>query len=280
MAIVTTAAFSEGCGEPVAEFREVKGIHEKVSEAELKQFVRIVESLPGKKLPDFPAAYRPLPNWNSQRTLPVNELTKEEQKLLDEAWKVETLARHLEQNRHLTKALSRERISREQFVGLLLAIGAARSRSLLRKDQSLDAVVSRGQEVRSRLLKDDRTFATLGRGARYAVLRLAGWITREDRALLLKEVPPENIALVKQHAESLDKVLPKYFRINPLDAIIDLLEVQGMPFEELAASGRDDEITWGPDDNPIIGGTNSDLQPASRQTPSPPTVRPMTAETN
>jgi hypothetical protein len=251
--LILALALLAGCGKPAIEFREVKRVHDKVTEAEMQRFLRIVHSLPDKKLPDFPPVYRSLPNWAQERTLPVNELAKEEQELLDEAWDVDALARHLKGNRHLEQAVRREQLTLEQFVGLMLAIGAARSRSALRKNQDLETVIKHGETVARQLDKDNRKFANLSREARYTVLRHAGWITRVDRAALLKEVPPENIALVEAHAAQLDKVLPEYFRTNPLDSIADLLEEHGMPFEELPASGRDDEITWGPDDNPLVG---------------------------
>jgi hypothetical protein len=263
--LILLIATLAGCGKQSLEFREVKRVHDKVTEAELKRFLRIVDSLPDKKLPDFPPVYRPLPNWAPGRTLPVNELAKEEQELLDEAWDVDALARQLKGNRTLDRAVRREQLTLEQFVGLMLAIGAARSRSMLRKDQDLDAVIKHGETVSAQLEKDTRKFANLSREARYSVLRHAGWITRVHRASLLKEVPPENIALVKANAARLDKVLPEYFRVNPLDAIADLLEEQGMPFEELPPSGRDDEITWGPDDNPLSGApsSNGDAKPGT-----------------
>lgn len=269
--LVLALASLAGCSKQSIEFREVKRVHDKVTEAELSRFLRIVDSLPDKKLPDFPPVYRPLPNWAPERTLPVNELAKEEQELLDEAWDVDALARHLKGNRHLERAVRREQLTLEQFVGLMLAIGAARSRSRLRKDQDLQTAIKHGEAVTAQLEKDNRKFANLSREARYAVLRRAGSITRVHRAALLKEVPPENIALVKSHAERLDKVLPDYFHVNPLDSIADLLEEQGMPFEELPSSGRDAEITWGPDDNPLLG-TRSRSGSAEHVPLAPPAV--------
>jgi hypothetical protein len=271
--LLLLAASLIGCGRPGLEFREVKRVHDKVTEAELKRFLRIVDSLPDKKLPDFPPVYRPLPNWAPARTLPVNELAKEERELLDEAWDVDALARSLKTNRHLEQAVRNEQLTMQQFAGLMLSIGAARSRCFLRKDQDLDAVVKRGREAAVQLEKDNRKYANLGREARFTVLRRAGWITRVHRATLLKEVPPENVALVKAHAAQLDAVLPEYFRVNPLDAIADLLEERGMPFEEPPGSVRDDELTWGPDDNPLVGtaAVKADPQPGS---PTPPAAKP------
>ena len=255
------AACLAGCGRAELDFREIKRVHDKVTDDELQRFLRIVDSLPEKKLPDFPPVYRPLPNWAPARTLPVNELAKEERELLDEGWDVEALARSLKTDRYLEQAVRNEQLTLKQFAGLLLSLGAARSHSILRKDQDLDAVIKRGRDAALRLEKDNRKFANLGREVRFTVLRRAGWITRVHRATLLKEVPPENVALVKSHAEQLDAILPEYFRTNPLDDIADLLEERGMPFEEPPGSVRDDELTWGPDDNPLVGKAAAEANP-------------------
>lgn len=232
-----------GCQEDVTYYREVKRIHEKVSESEMQRFVRIVEKLPEKKLPEL-SVYRPLPDWIPQRTLPVDELVKEEQKLLERGWDVEWQTEQLKRNRHLVEALRRENTTIEQFAGLTLAIGAALSRSQLREEQDLETILNRGRVVAARLLHDQRTFAKLTRDERYTVLRKAAWLTRLDRASRLADVPPENLALIEKHQKELAAIFPKEFLKNPLDDIADLLEEKGMPFEQLDSSGRDEDLTW------------------------------------
>ena len=237
-----------GCGPSQLEYTEVKRINEKVTAAELNQFLRIIESLPDKKLPPMPTVYAPLPQWKPSRTLPVNELLNEEQESLDQRWSVEWIARQMKRNRPLQRALRRENITREQFLGLTLAIGVSLSRSRLRVHQNLAEVISRG-ENNLRVLRQDpryeRTFSKLRREGQHSILRSAGWVTRIDRARRLKEVPPENIALVKKHFDELKRIFPKYFVENPLDAVADLLEEHGVPFEELNGVS-DADITWVP----------------------------------
>ena len=46
----------------------------------------------------------------------------------------------------------------------------------------------------------------------------------------------------------LEPIFPGEFTSNPLDAVVDLLEEQGLPFEELAESGSDDQIEWNADE--------------------------------
>ena len=232
-----------GCREDVTHYREVKRIHEKVTEKEMQQFLAVVGELPDGKLPEL-AVYRPLPNWNPRRTLPVGELVKEEQKLLERGWDVEWHEGQLKRNRHLVRALSKHKLTLQQFIGLTLAIGAAVSRSALRDDQEPEQYVSKGKQNISDLMKDERTFAKLSREDRFNVHRKAGWLTRSDRATRLLDVPPENIILVRKHSEKLAEIFPQEFRINPLDGIADLLAERGMPFEELDSSGRDADLTW------------------------------------
>ena len=260
--LATVLVLASSCQRGPGDFHEVKRIHEKVTKAELEQFFRIIDALPDKKLPELPPVLRPLPNWNPERTLPVSELANEEKKALESAWKVDSLTRVLKRNKDLQRALQSEQMTLKQFIGLTLAIGAACSRSQLRANQNLNDVIARGREVLDetpQIQKDDRNFAQLSREARFTVLRRAGWLTRIDRANRLKDVPPENIALVRAHAKQLDKILPKQFLENPLDTVADLLEERGMPFEELDSSGRDDKISWGPEDNPIIGTDKPDV---------------------
>ena len=243
------------CQKAQLEFREVKRLHEKVTETEMKQFLRIVEALPNKELPPLPPVLRPLPNWNSGRTLPVKELVNEERKLLAEGWDVNSIANRWKKYGSLQRAVEREELTLEQFIGLMLSIGAATSRSKVRPDQKLAEFARSGKSEVKSLQNDDRPFAKLSREVRYAVLQRSGGLTRIDRAERLKDVPPENIDLVTRYADKLEKVLPHYFLENPIDAVADRLAEQGMPFEELPSTGRDDEIIWSPEDSPIVPAT-------------------------
>lgn len=241
-----------GCGEEQLEFTETKRINEKVTEAELQTFLRIVESLPDQQLPDVPPVFAPPPVWNQSRTLPVGELVNEEQNLLAERWTAEWMARHLQRNRPLARALRREEMTLEQFVGFTLAIGAALARNTIRDNQDLDEILKKGHAAVERLRRDTRPFSSLRQDGRYYILWQAEWITRIDRVERLKQVPPENIALVRAHREKLEEIFPAEFATNPLDAVVDLLEEKGLPFEELAGSGSDAEIDWEADEA-IVG---------------------------
>lgn len=242
-----------GCREEPLEFTEVKRVDEAVTGAELDVFLRLIDSVPKQQLPPFPPLFAPPPEWD-ESTLPVSELVSREERLIREHRSVAALARSLERNRPLQRALERERMTPEQFTGLSLALGAALSYATLREEQvrDLDRLIARGESVLRRLRQENRTFSTLRDEQKYAVLEDAVWLTRLDRAAHLKLVPSRNVELVKSRRERLVSIFPESFRTNPLDTVADILEERGVPFEELPESGSDDTIEWSRDDA-IVG---------------------------
>ena len=55
----------------------------------------MVDELPERKLPEMPLIFKRPPSWDEQRTLPVNELVREETDELEKLWNDEHLIRHL-----------------------------------------------------------------------------------------------------------------------------------------------------------------------------------------
>lgn len=252
-----------GCAEEALDFTEVKRIDERVSESELRTFIRIVEGLPDKKLPALPPVFAPPPRWNRARTFPIKELVNEEKIRIDEHWTVDWLARQLPRSRMLEQRLRMERMTREQFVSLAVAIGVALSAATLREEQDLDLVIDRGERAIEKLRADNNPFNSLNEEGMHYVLQQAVWITRVDRAKHLRLVPPENVRLVTKYADVLRPMFPEQFTENPLDAVADLLEERGMPFEETPESGGDNQIEWDPADA-IIGTDEPDGGLAAR----------------
>ena len=244
--------FCFGCSEESLKYTEVKRPNEKVTEEEYEAFIRVIDSLPEKKLPEFTSVLVPAPKWLKSRTLRINDLVSEAEIEISDRWKVEWLARQLKRNRSLQRTLRREKMTTEQFVGLTLTIGVALNRNTIRKNQDLNQLVKTGDEIVRQLKTDNRLFHKLKEEGRHAVLRDAVWITRIDRAKRLLQVPPENMELAETHEEELVKIFPNYFSINPLDELIDNLEEFGIPFESLPDSGFD-EITQWEKLNPIVG---------------------------
>lgn len=260
VAPLVVAAFVAGCDGKPLDYLEVKRIHEPIHESEAKAFLQIVESLPDGKLPPMERVFLNPPDWNESRTLPVNDLVIEEQNRLNDCWDVSRLAREWTNNRALQRALRRERITLEQFAGLTLTFGAALSRSKVRDDQDLSRLRDNGTSEIALLREDSRSFASLSEDARHYVLQRAIWITRRDRADRLLRVPVENVDRVERLGEILCNVFPSEFSVNAFDGIIDRLEEQGIPFEELPASGRDDEIEWRAEDALIGKDVSGHLQ--------------------
>jgi len=238
-----------GCAKEQLEYTEVKRIDEKVTEPELQVFLRIVRALPGERLPEMPPVFAPPPDWNSSRTLPVNELVAAEaNRLAMRRNSVQWISQHLQRNRPLQRALRREQMTADQFVGLSLALGVAMARNTLREDRDLDEIIRQGREAVDRLRALTAPFNSLSPDAMHHIREEAVWLTRIDRARRLRAVPPENAYLIAQHGEELQDVFPEEFTTNPLDAVADLLSEKGLPFHETEKSGFDDAIEWSRDD--------------------------------
>lgn len=250
--VLATATVLSGCEDPTLKFTEVKRVSEEVTPGELRTFFEIVEHLPDKTLPSFPDLYLPLPNWNAERTLPISDLVDAEQLSLAERWETQHLVDALPQSRRLDRWLLRKRMTREQFVGLTLAIGAALSRSTVRENQDLAEIMAKGERVVSRLRANGEPFNSLSSEAMHNVLHEAAWITRHDRARRLLSVPESNVELVLKHSDQLVKLFPAELTRNPFDEIADRLDEQGIPFEELPGNDSFDTLNWDPEDA-IVG---------------------------
>ncbi len=233
-----------GCGETTIDFTEVKRIDERLTEGEMKSFLRIVDSLRDKKLPVMPEPFVPPPEWNPTRTLPVGELVDDELLNLSKRWSEDWLVKHQESSRRLERALNRERMTRKQFVGLVTVIGTALSRSSLDPKTDFDQMIEKGEPIITSLRNDERPFSSLSPEGQYQLLQRAVWITRVDRAKHLKLVPPENVEIVKKHAEKLRHAFAAAYVQNPLDDIADVLEEKGLPFIETEETGSDERIEW------------------------------------
>jgi hypothetical protein len=232
-----------GCGEQATKFAEPRDVGDKVTDPDLDTFFQVVDELPDKKLPEMPALFKSPPAWEEQRTLPVNELVREESDELEKRWNDERLIRFLAKDRPLQKAL-RQRMSLGQFVGLIKTLGAALARNAVRPDQDLRLIVEQGKKRLGPLRAQTRRFNQLEPDERHVVLTTAVWITRIDRARRLMEVPPENRALVQSYYGRLKAVFPPEFWGNPFDSIADQIEELGMSFEESRQTGLDSEIDW------------------------------------
>ena len=148
----------------------------------------MIENLPDQKFPELQSVFPPPPDWNPSRTLPVSELINESQELLAERWSVDWQARHFQWNRHLARALQREQLTTQQFIGIAFTLGVAMARQIIREKQDLKKIIEREKEI-TVLQKDLRPFSSLSQEGRHRVLQRAIWISRLERANKLILVP-------------------------------------------------------------------------------------------
>lgn len=232
-----------GCEQEKLEFTEVKRIHEPVTAAEFASVKRIIEHLPERRAPAIPQVFLPPPLWQN-RSSPIRDLYEEELRRREESWDPSRLGLVFERHKLLVRELKKEKLTPEQFAGLLLTLGAALCRNEVPEGVDLAALSQRSRPFLEELARDQTPFSTLSREAQFAILQKAMWLPRKARAEKLRQVPPENLALVRKHRDWLAEALPNEFLTNPADEIRDLLEERGMPFEELPESGSDENILW------------------------------------
>lgn len=264
--LLATAA---GCSDDPLESTEVKTIQDRIAPEELQAFLNVVETLPHRKLPRLPALFLPPPNWSASRSLPVNELIQEERKTLAEHASVDWLTRHLPKTKEFQRALRKERLTPQQFVGLAIALGLALSRTEIGSQDELEKIIARGVAAVALLEKDKRVFNTLSEDVAYHTLEQAGWISLMDRLLKLKQVPQDNQELVRTHGENLRKALPDEFLYSPLKGFGKLLENDTLPFSDPGGANPDDHIFWSRE-TALLGPERSAAHHSSHGTPLPP----------
>lgn len=253
-------ALLAGCEEPPLEYFEVKRIDEDATAEELEAFLQIAESLPDGKFAKMPSVFPPIPDWNRERTLPVRELVQEEQKTHAERWSSAWLSNHAPSSKRLERELRRLRMTREQFYGLYLLFGTTLCSSSIEDQKSLERALERGKEIVGRLSAEGRVYAALAEEDAYEVLQQARWVTLVERLKPLKLVTRPNRELVARHAERLRKVLPQEFHANPLVEFANLMDQNGIPFDEGGLAGRDTDLTWSPD-SALIGTDDAGVIP-------------------
>lgn len=269
-ALLAIAVSCAGCGGQAERYTEPRDIGDKITDADLEGFLQVVDDLPGKKLPEMPPLFKGPPSWDEQRTLPVNELMREENDELEKQWNNDNFMRHLAKDRTLQKAL-KQRMSLAQFVGLVKTIGIAMARNTLRPDQDLRRIIELGKKRLEPLRSQTRRFNELKPDERHMALTTAAWITRIDRARRLLEVPPENRSMARTNYDRLMAIFPKGDTANPFDSIADPIEELGITFEELPQTGRDAELDWKESD--ALRGTDPP-DPDTRQATAAAPFRP------
>jgi hypothetical protein len=258
--LLLAVALFAGCEEPPLEYFEVKRIDEEATADEIEAFLQIAENLPEGKFTKMPSVFPPIPDWNRERTLPVRELIQEEQKTYAERWSTTWLAEHAPTSKRLERELRRFRMTREQFYGLYLLFGTTLCSMTIDDPRTLTATLDRGKEIVAKLNAEGRVYASLTEEDAYEILQQAKWVTLVERLKPMRLVTPTNRLLVTKHAERLRKVLPAEFHTNPVIEFANLMDQNGIPFDEEGAAGRDSDLTWSPE-NALIGTDAAGVTP-------------------
>jgi hypothetical protein len=189
--------------------------------------------------------------------LPIQDLVRQENDAFEDRWSVEIIARQLHKSKPLMRALRREQMTPEQFVGLALTVGAAVMVDATDERLDLATVVEAGERHVKVLSTDKTAFSSLSDVRAHEILAQAAWLTVVNRAKLLLQVPPENLLLVRKHREWLDEAFPNELKQDPLADLTNVMQQRGIPFEEMPESGSDEQIQWNTK-TAIVGETSDD----------------------
>jgi hypothetical protein len=244
------AGLLAGCEKEELGYYEVNRVDELLTERNVNAVLRVLSAVPEGERGALPMPFLPVPNWPEIRTLPVRELVEEERHAYERAWSPHDTAGYLPTTPAWERALAARKLTREQFCGFVLAIGAAAARGEADPDLRLQDLAVRGERAAAPLVADERPFASLPAEERYAVLRRAVWLATTDRAARLALVPEENVSLVAKHREALAKLLPAEFFRDPFEGLYPRQEDYGIPFDEGDLSDAD--LTWSPE-KAVIG---------------------------
>ncbi|HEY3966499.1 MAG TPA: hypothetical protein VGM05_18195 [Planctomycetaceae bacterium] len=245
--------FASGCEDPEFVQPEPKRADDQLTQAEVDAFLSVINGLPGKRLPALPAVMLPAAQWSRNRTLPISDLVKEEEKMLRDRHSIDWFISHVPQSRFLKRALRKEHLTMEQFMGLYLALGISMSRDHLPADRDLAQVLVRGKRAIAALKKEEKkTLVDLPEEQAYFIQEQSGWLAVIDRAARLNPVHPQNVSLVRQNADRLGAVMPAEFTRNPLLEFATILDDRGVPFQEPPGHETDDHISW-TRDRAIVG---------------------------
>ena len=240
--IIFWGCFVPGCG--ATNFSEAANVDDKISAAEFDSFISIIDSLSEKKLPELPETLLPRPHWTQERTLPIQDLVRQEKDAIDERWSIEWMTSKMPKSQSLLRALRREEMTPEQFVGLTLAIGAALTADAVDKRINLEQLATEAEQYVAEIAADETAFHSLNDEKAHQVLVKASWISIEKRVATLMQVPPENITLVRKNRERLDEIFPEDLKQDPLAELTNLMQERGIPFDEMPESGSDEHLEW------------------------------------
>lgn len=249
------ALAAAGCGEPKIEFREVVRLDDRLDESDIATLERIARQLRGGRLPAMPPHFVPPPRWSADRPASVATLAREELARVRQSTRLSRLGDAVSHNPRLRHILNQERLTDEQYVALVLAVGVAGQKARLDASRDLNEYVRLGRRHLKDLAARTESFAALSPQAQVDAVEQATWVTRVDRAERLLRVPAENVAVAAASRSRLEKILPRSFLAAPMEGVnVPLLDV-GVPFHEGGKTGFDSDLFWTrTDERAVIGG--------------------------
>ena len=253
--VVLCLLLATGCYEPPIDFLEVRRIDEPVTADDVELLARVAEQMEDGRLPALSPHFLPRPRWDAKRPATVATLAREELERLRESTRLSVLSDSIGRHPRLRYALDQEKLTREQYTSLLLAVGLATQRAKVDPARDLSRYVEVGRRMLKDLAERDVSFAALSPDNQIRAIDEATWITRVNRAERLLEVPEANAALAESDDEQLSRILPTAFLNDPLAAVADPLRDYGVPFRERPDSGFDSELTWSRSDERAVGAT-------------------------
>lgn len=241
-----------GCGQPQPINSKIINPDDQLTTGDVKLFLEIAEHLPDGALKDVPAPYQPAPKWDSARTLPVNELARNELHQLNLRWKYDAFVKALPNNKEFARVLKHKHISRERFASLAFALAVAFSKSSMASDFNLDAHHKKSAVVLNDIKHDGRPFHTLSPDVAHEVQRKAAWITEYHRCERLAEIPQLNTKTIQGARKKLSELLHPSFSQSPFNTRLDRNLDVAMPFEDLPGNEKLELLEWSPA-NAIVG---------------------------
>ena len=255
LTLVGCVLLTAGCYEPPIDFLEVRRVDEPITADDIELLARVAEQMEGGRLPPLSPHFLPRPRWDAKRPATVATLAREELERLRESTRLPVLSDSIGRRPRLRYALEQEKLTREQYTSLLLAVGLATQRAKVDPARDLDRYVEVGRRILKQLADRDVSFAALSPDEQIRAVDEATWITRVNRAERLLEVPVANAALADRSDERLRRILPVAFLSDPLAAVADPLRDYGVPFRERPDSGFDSELTWSRADERAVGAS-------------------------
>jgi len=247
LGVCLAATLLAGCAGQQEQQLHVKELTEAVTPAELEQLLKIIDRLPGKKLPAFDSPLTPPTRWALGQEKSIERIAAEKLDQLEQRWEPSSLVQYFNRNPRLRWALASAEMSPEVFSGLVMTVGVALAKSSLPPDTEIEVILKRANEGARVLHEDRRSLAILPPDEQYQIAQQSLWIPLFDVMKHLPMIPEDSLQLVEQQRERLVKAFPPEFSENLLIHYEKILNSSGLPFEDMPETMITDVVTWNPD---------------------------------